>query len=96
MPNQGAKFHDRQLRRAIEVGSIAILLDEIREAVLDAYVAMDAANQIVDGAWRHPHGSTSWAAGVNEATKRIKEAQPTIKKAQDELLKFLATESSAI
>jgi hypothetical protein len=89
---QGARFHDGQLRRAVGLGSIAILRDEIREAVLDAYVAMDAANQIVDGAWRHPKGSDPWANGVNEATKRIKEAQPKIAKAQAELLKFLAAE----
>jgi len=89
---QGAKFHDRQLRRAIEVGSIAILRDEIRETVLEAYVVMDAANQILDGAWRHPQGSNAWATGVNEATSRIKEAQPKIAKAQEELLRFLKTE----
>lgn len=93
---QGARFHDGQLRRAIEVGSIAILRDEIREAVLDAYVAMDAANQIVDGAWRHPRGSNPWAEGVNEATKRLKDAQPKIAKALDELLKFLAAESTIV
>ncbi|TAJ09969.1 MAG: HNH endonuclease [Nitrospirae bacterium] len=94
--DQGARFHDAQLRRAIEVGSIAILRDEIREAVLDAYVAMDAASQIVDSAWRHPKGSNSWAEGVNEAPRRIKDAQPQITKAQEELLKFLATESPVV
>lgn len=93
---QGARFHDGQLRRAIGMGSIAILRDEIREAVLDAYVAMDAANQIVDSAWRHPKGSNPWAEGVNEATRRIKEAQPRITAAQDELLRFLGTESSVV
>jgi hypothetical protein len=91
--DQGAKFHDEQLRRAIQVGSIAILRDELREAVLEAYVAMGAANQMVDAAWRHPKGSNSWAEGVNEVTKRIKEAQPSITRAQDELLKFLAAEA---
>lgn len=90
--DQGAKFHEEQLLRAIHVGSIAILRDEIREAVLDAYVAMGAASQVVDAAWKHPKGSNSWAEGVNEATRRIKEAQPKITKAKDELLKFLASE----
>lgn len=89
---QGAKFHDRQLHRAIEVGSIAILRDEIREAVVDAYVAMEAANQILDGAWQHPQGSNAWATGVNEASRRIKETEPKIAKAQEQLLKFLAAE----
>ena len=92
LKDQGAKFHEDQLRRAIHVGSIAILRDEIPEAVVDAYVAMSAANQIVDAAWRHPKGSNPWAEGVNEATKRIKEAQPKIARATDELLKFLGSE----
>jgi len=89
---QGARFHDGQLRRAIEMGSIAILRDDIRESVLEAYVAMDAANQIVDSAWQQPMSSESRAQGVREATRRIREAQPRVAKAQDELLKFLATE----
>ncbi len=92
LKEQGAKFHEEQLLRAIHVGSIAIIRDELREAVLDAYVAMGAANQMVDAAWKHPKGSNSWAEGVNEATRRIKEAQPNIAKAKDELLKFLAAE----
>lgn len=92
LKDQGAKFHEEQLLRAIHVGSIAILRDEIREAVLDAYVAMGAANQLVEAAWKHPKGYNSWAEGVNEATMRIMEAQPKIAKAEEELLKFLAAE----
>lgn len=94
--DQGARFHEEQLLRAIQGGSIAILRDEIREAVLDAYVAMAAASQIVDAAWKHPNGSNPWAAGVNDATRRIKEAQPKIAQAKDKLLKFLAAEPPAV
>jgi len=90
--DQGARFHENQLQRAIQVGSIAILRDEIRESLLDAYVAMGAANHIVDAAWKHPKGSTAWAEGVNEATRRIRESQPKIVAAKHELLKFLASE----
>jgi hypothetical protein len=34
---QGAKFHITEFKRAIQHGSIAILRDEIRESVLEAY-----------------------------------------------------------
>jgi HNH endonuclease len=93
--DQGCRFHEEQLLRAIHDGSIAILRDEIREAVLEAYVAMGAANQLVDAAWRHPKSSDPWAQGVNEARRRIVEAQPKIEGAKEALLKFLAAEQLA-
>lgn len=92
--DQGGLFHDEQFRRAIRQGSIAILRDEIRETVLDAYAAMAAANGVSQAAWMHPKGSNSWAEGVNEATQRIREAAPKIATASTELLKFLGSESA--
>jgi hypothetical protein len=93
--DQGCKFHEEQFLRAIHVGSVAILRDEIREAVLEAYVAMGAANQVVEAAWRHSKVSDAWAEGVNEARERINDAKPKIETARDELLKFLGSEQSA-
>lgn len=93
--DQGCRFHEEQLLRAIRDGSIAILRDEIREAILEAYVTMGAANQLVDAAWRHPMHSPPWAAGVNDAQRRVVEAQPKIERARKELLKFLAAEPPA-
>lgn len=93
--DQGCTFHEEQFLRAIHEGSIAILREEIRDAVTDAYVAMGAANRIIEAAWAHPKGSNSWANGVNEARDRIVVARPRIESAKSELLKFLATEASA-
>jgi len=87
--------HGGSRLRAIRDGSIAILRDEIREAILEAYVAIGAANLVVDAASRHPMNSTPWAAGVNDAQRRIAEAQPKIERAREELLKFLAAEPPA-
>ncbi len=92
---QGCTFHEQQFRRAIHEGSIAILKDEIRDAVTEAYVAMGAANRLIETAWTHPKGSNPWANGVNEARDRIVAARSRIENAKNELFKFLATETSA-
>jgi hypothetical protein len=84
----GAMFHDQQFRRAIEQGSIAILLDEIKECVLDAYAAMTAANGCIEAA-RGLGKSSS-----DEAKRRIQKAFPKIEAASNALLKVLASESS--
>lgn len=94
--DQGCRFHEEQFLRAIHEGSIAILREEIRDAVVEAYVAMGAANRIIEAAWAHPQGSNSWATGVNEARDRIVAARPKIESARLQLLKFLATEASAV
>jgi len=93
--DQGCTFHAQQFLRAIHEGSIAILREEIRDAVTQAYVAMGAANRLIETAWTHPKGSNPWANGVNEARDRIVAARPKIESAKSELLKFLATEATA-
>ena len=94
--NQGCRFHEEQFLRAIHEGSIAILREEIRIAVIEAYVSMGATNRVIEAAWAHPQGSNSWAMGVNEARDRIVETRPKIENARTQLLKFLAREPSAI
>ncbi len=93
--DQGCKFHEQQFLRAVHEGSIAILQDEIKAAVLDAYVAIGAANGLIKAVWIHPKGSGPWATGVNEAQQRILHARPKISDAKNQLLKFLATEVPA-
>lgn len=89
----GCLFRDDQLRRAISAGSIAMLREDIKAAVLAAYVAMGAANRLIEAAWQHPKGGNDWAVGVNEASKRIREARPLVERAQAELLRFLSAEA---
>ena len=93
--DQGCTFHDRQFLRAIHEGSIAILREEIKDAVTEAYVTMGAANRLIETAWTHPKGSNPWAHGVNEARDRFVASRPKIEGAKTKLLKFLATETGA-
>jgi len=88
--DMGCKFHEEQLRRAIHEGSIAILRDEIREAVLEAYVLMDAANRLIETAWLQPPHIQGQC--VNEAQKRLLSCKPKIDNAKEQLLRFLGRE----
>jgi len=92
---EGALFLDQQFRRAIEQGSIAMLRDEIKERILEAYAAMAAANGMINAAWTHGKGTNLWAEGVNEAQRRIADAAPRIDAATHALYQFLGSEPSA-
>lgn len=56
---QGCDFRDVQFLRAIQSGSVAVLRDEVKDALLGAYVAMGAANRLIAAAWQHPKGGNS-------------------------------------
>jgi hypothetical protein len=92
---QGCAFRDDQFRRAIQAGSIAILQDDVKRVVVDAYVAMGAANSTIAAAWQHPRGGNAWANSVNEASRRIRETQPLVSDARLRLLAFLRPEAEA-
>ena len=51
--NRGCKFHDNQFKRAINDGSIAILRDEVKDAIIEAYMVINANNAIMESAWNH-------------------------------------------
>ena len=91
-PVQGCLFRDEQFRRAIQAGSIATLKDEIRRRLVEAYVAMGAANSVINAAWQHPQASNAWANAINEASRRIREARPLVFGARELLLDFLSRE----
>jgi hypothetical protein len=89
---QGCHFRDDQFRRAIQAGSVALLRDEVKGALVGAYVAIGAINSLIDASWHHPKGGNAWATGVNEVSERIRKAQPVIAQAHDQLLEFLRPE----
>lgn len=89
---QGCPFRDDQFKRAIQSGSVAVLQEEIKKDLLEAYFSMGAANSLIQVAWQHPQGSNPWANAVNEASKRIKEAAPRVGAALAQLRKFLQPE----
>jgi hypothetical protein len=89
---QGCAFRDDQFRRAIESGSVSILRDDVKQAIVTAYVATGAANSVIGAAWQHPRGGNAWANSVNEASRRIQATQPLIATARERLLGFLRPE----
>jgi len=93
---QGCRFHDHQFRRAINEGSISILREEVKDAILEAYRSMGAANLINEASWNFPKKSNSWAEAINEVQQRIIEAREKISNAKDQLLKFLVSEEEDI
>jgi hypothetical protein len=88
----GCPFRDDQFKRAIQAGSVAILVDDVKGVLVDAYVAMGAANNLIQAVWHHPKGSESWANGINAASAKIIAAQPKVATAVVALNRFLRTE----
>jgi hypothetical protein len=79
----GCLFLDNEFQRAIREGAIATLKDEIKGAILDAYVAIGAANRDL---------STLSPKFSSTIHKRIEAAKPKVEKARAELLQFLRSE----
>ena len=87
----GCLFQDAQFRRAISEGSIAMLLEPLKEAVLEAYAAVGRANELIRGIYVHAPGSSPRGGAVNLATDGIDEAKARVERAHDELIQFLGT-----
>jgi hypothetical protein len=91
----GCLFRDDQFKRAIQAGSVAVLRDDIKAALLEAYFTMGSANGLIDAAWQHPKGGNAWTNAVNAASDRIRKAQPLIAAAHASLQRFVQPEEGA-
>ena len=85
---RGCLFQQAQFLRAIHQGSVAILRDEVRDAVLEAYRAIGAANTLIEA----DQGGNAAARVGNKAQRRIIEASKKIGEAKKQLLRFLSSE----
>jgi hypothetical protein len=92
---QGCLFLDEQFRRAIEEGAVALVRDELKSQVIEAYVAIGRANQHILAVMPHEKGGNPWAEAVTRAQRSITDAAPKIVAAGDALLAFLGTEKGA-
>jgi len=92
---QGCLFLDEQFRRAIEEGAIALVRDDLKSQVIEAYVAIGRANQHILAVMPHAKGGNPWAEAVGRAQRSITDAAPKIIGARDALLLFLGTEKGA-
>ena len=88
----GCLFIDDQFRRAITSGSISMLRDDIKGALLEAYFAMGSANSFIQAALHHPKGSNSYNMGITLAGERIHKSSGPISNARAALQKFLQPE----
>jgi hypothetical protein len=88
----GCFFLNDQFRKAIQLGSIAVLKDELKPSILTAYVSMGKANHYLSSAQNQGYKSNAWANDFNRAQELIIEAEPLIKNALEDLLRFLVSE----
>jgi hypothetical protein len=89
---QGCLFLDSQFRNALSRGSIALLKEELKAALIQAYAAIGRANQHVLAVMPHERSGNPWAEASNRAQASIHEAGPRIASAKRALLQFLAQE----
>jgi len=88
----GCFFLNDQFKKAIQLGSIAIVKDELKLSILAAYVSMGKANHYLSAAQNQGYKSNTWANDFNRAQELIIKAEPLIKKALENLLSFLGSE----
>src|ERR1019366_4448113 len=84
--DHGCAFLDDQLRRAIREGAVATMAEDLKKAILGAYVAIGRANRHVAAVVR---GSREWAEASNKAVDSIIRAKPRIETARQKLVDFL-------
>lgn len=85
----GCAFMDEQFRRAIAAGAIAGLNDELKSAVLDAYVSIGTANAYLAAAFRDLH-AYSRPADLDNAHALMRIAQQKAEDASRALMRFMS------
>jgi hypothetical protein len=85
----GCAFLDDQFRRAIREGAVATMAEDLKKAILEAYVAIGRANRNVAAVVQ---GSGGWVEASIRAGNSIIKAKPIIQTARQKLLDFLSSE----
>jgi hypothetical protein len=89
----GCHFYDEQFRRAIMMGAISILKNELKQSIIAAYRSIGKANHVLQ-TWT---ASSNYAARVNmqqEVMREVAATAPHIGNGINELLKFLGREAN--
>ena len=90
----GCNFQVKQFEKAIQLGSISILHDDLKNSIYQAYVMMGSVNQFIAEAGNQVFRSSAWTQKIKQASKLIHESEPYIHRTKNELLKFLSTENN--
>ena len=88
----GSLFMDEQFRRAVHDGVISILSPELKEQIIEAYVQINRANQLISKAFTHAEGTGNNLQYRKGASSGIWSTQGAIDKAHAALLKFLTSD----
>lgn len=88
--DMGCFFRDVQFSKAIDAGSIAILHSSVKNAVLEAYVAMGGTNQIIDISFSSLDGRVSRSGTSSTGpVERLNKCTLLIKNAHEQLINYL-------
>jgi hypothetical protein len=91
---RGALFLNVQFMRAIHEGMVAILKEDLKTAILQAYTAMSRANQHILAEVNQDVNMTFKGTAAIKAREAIADAGPAIEAASRELARFLAREDA--
>lgn len=89
----GCCFSNVQFQRAINDGAVSLLKPELKTKILEAYVAMGAANEVIASYFKAAIGRSVSASGATHPIKRVEKCRPLIDSALDALLSFLGHSS---
>jgi hypothetical protein len=79
----------------VDEGAISILRDEIKRSVIEAYVAMGAANSVIESTISPLDGRVSRSGSSGkDLDSRLEKCAELIDSAYRELLKFLSGEEN--
>lgn len=92
--NLGCPFHDEQFRRATSEGSIAILHEDVKRLIVEAYRAIGRANQLIPQALSQGRTSILYSEYMGWAREAVSFAQPCIESAHIGLLSYLSSDSN--
>ena len=88
----GCNFHSNQFEKAVHLGAISILKDELKDAINRAYVSMGSVNHYISAASNQVFRSSAWSQEIKHAQRLITASEPYINEAIKALLKFLVSE----
>lgn len=93
--NRGALFQNTQFKRAIKEGMIAILQEDLKTSILEAYVSISCANQFIFAEVNQDVKMKSSGSITMRAREALEDSGPLIEVAYSSLEQFLTTEESS-
>jgi len=91
-PDQLCLFKERQFLETVRTGGIAVLQDELKQSINEAYVQIGQANLLMNSLGNLQEPSMRDDMRL-QAQMKISKAKQPIQKAKQELLKFLSSEN---